>query len=132
MSAQNRKKIVRQFFKLIMEGKQKNSLRFFAPKARQHNPFVKGGMSELFDAMSAVQNEPPKYSDPYLALRKVIAEGNMVAVYTELLNSRSKPSKGGLRQAHLFRFNKSDKIVEYWDITQMIEPGTPNTANAFG
>lgn len=131
MSVQNRKKIVRQFFKLIMEGKQKNSLRFFAPKARQHNPFVKGGMSALFDAMSAVQNEPPKYSDPFLAVRKVIADGNMVVVHTELLNSKSKPGEGGLRQAHIFRFNKNDKIVEYWDITQSIERDLPNAANAF-
>jgi predicted SnoaL-like aldol condensation-catalyzing enzyme len=131
MTIQNRKKIVRQFFKLIMEGKQMESLRFFAPKARQHNPFVKGGMSELFDAMSAVQNEPPKYPDPSFAIKKVIAEEDMVSVYTELLNSKARPGKGGLRQAHLFRFNASDKIVEYWDLTQMIESDMPNAANAF-
>jgi predicted SnoaL-like aldol condensation-catalyzing enzyme len=131
MSIQNRKKIVRQIFKLIMKGKQKEGLLFFAPKARQHNPYVKGGMEQLFDAMSAVQSEAPKYPDPYFAIKKVIAEGNMVAVHTEMQNSRAKPSEGGLRQVHLFRFNSSDKIVEYWDLTQTIEPDMPNAANAF-
>ncbi len=55
----------------------------------------------------------------------------MVA-HTELLNSKSDPKKGGLRQAHVFRFGSDNRIIEYWDITQFIDPnGMPNAANAF-
>jgi predicted SnoaL-like aldol condensation-catalyzing enzyme len=61
-------------------------------------------------------------------IRHVLAEGDFVAVHTVL--SSSKPSEGGLRQVHLFRFSQ-DKIVEYWDITQDIHEMMPNAAGAF-
>jgi predicted SnoaL-like aldol condensation-catalyzing enzyme len=60
----------------------------------------------------------------------VIEDGDFVAVYTQLLGTKSDPSKGGLRQVHLFRFD-GDKIAEYWDVTQTILPSIPNPANAF-
>jgi predicted SnoaL-like aldol condensation-catalyzing enzyme len=130
-NSENRKKIVRDFFKLVGQGRQKEGLRFFAANCKQHNPYVNGGMDALFNAMTSVQQEAPKYPDPYFAVKHVIADGNMVAVHTELLTSRSKPSEGGLRQVHLFRFARSDKIVEYWDITQQIEASMSNAAGAF-
>lgn len=42
-----------------------------------------------------------------------MADEDMVAVHTELLDSKSRPGLGGLRQVHLFRF-EGDKIAEYW------------------
>ena len=126
-----RKKIVSEFFELVSQGRQREGLRFFAPDCRQHNPYVHGGMDALFESMAAVQKEAPKFTDPYFAVKSILADGDMVAVHTELLGSKSKPGAGGLRQVHLFRFGKSNKIVEYWDITQMVEPNMSNTANAF-
>jgi predicted SnoaL-like aldol condensation-catalyzing enzyme len=60
----------------------------------------------------------------------VIVDGDFVAVHTQLLNSKSNPTEGGLRQVHLFRF-EGNKIVEYWDITQQILPSMPNARGAF-
>ena len=37
-----------------------------------------------------------------LNVKHVLADGELVAAHTELLNSKSKPIKGGLRQVHLF------------------------------
>ncbi|MGA2664751.1 MAG: nuclear transport factor 2 family protein [Nitrososphaerales archaeon] len=129
--SRRRKKVVREFFGLVSQGRQKESLRFFAADCRQHNPYVKGGMEALFDAMAAAQQAAPNYPDPSFAVKKVIVDGNMVAAHTELLSSASKPGEGGLRQVHLFRFGRGDRIVEYWDITQTIQPEMPNPANAF-
>jgi predicted SnoaL-like aldol condensation-catalyzing enzyme len=53
-----------------------------------------------------------------------------VAAYTELLNNKSTPAEGGLRQVHLFRFS-DDKIMEYWDVSQYVAPNMPNVAGAF-
>lgn len=128
---QARKKIVRDFFKLVLQGRQKEGLRFFAADCRQHNPYVRGGMDALFDAMAAAQREEPKHPDPSFAVKSVIADGDVVAAHTEMLSSRSKPGEGGLRQVHLFRFGKDDRIVEYWDVTQVVQPDMPNAANAF-
>ncbi len=130
--ARARKRIVRSFFNLVMQGRQKEGLRFFAPSCRQHNPYVSGGMEALFDSMAAAQREAPKYPDPYFEVKRVLCDGDVVAAHTELLASRSNPGAGGLRQVHLFRFGgKRDKVAEYWDITQMVQPDMPNAANAF-
>ncbi len=71
-----------------------------------------------------------KSPEPTLSVKHVLVDGDFVAAHTELLNSKSKPSEGGLRQVHLFRF-EDDKIVEYWDITQQVLPTMPNAAGAF-
>lgn len=131
-SAQNRrKKVVRDFFKLVLQGRHQDGLRFFAVDCKQRNPYVHGGMDALFDTMTAVQQEAPSYPDPEFAVKRVLADGDVVAVHIELLSSKSKPGEGGLRQVHLFRFAKNEKIVEYWDITQQVLPDMPNAANAF-
>jgi predicted SnoaL-like aldol condensation-catalyzing enzyme len=131
VNSRSRKKVVRDFFKLVVQGRQMDGLRFFAANCKQHNPYVHGGMDALFNAMKAVQQQAPKYPDPAFAIKKILADGDMIAVHTELISSKSKPSEGGLRQAHLFRFDNDNKIVEYWDITQQVRLDMPNAANAF-
>ncbi len=109
----------------------KDGLRFFAPDCKQHNPYVSGGMDTLMESMaSAVKEMGPKSPDAEFKVANVVAEGDTVVVHTNLVGSRTKPELGGLRQAHVFRFNEN-KIVEYWDITQTITPDMPNARNAF-
>ncbi len=80
--------------------------------------------------MAAMKESASKITEPDLRLRYVLEDGEIVAVYTQLLYNRSKPETGGLRQVHLFRFG-GDRIVEYWDITQPIDFSMPNAAGAF-
>ena len=126
-----RKKVVRDFFRLVTQGRQSDGLRLFAADCRQHNPYVRGGMKDLFESMSTAQREAPKYPDPTFRIKRILADGDMVAVHTELLGSGSNPGAGGLRQVHLFRFGRGGKIVEYWDVTQGVMPDMPNAENAF-
>jgi len=127
----NRKKIIEEYFGLISQGKFKEGLRFFSPDCKTHNPFVGGNMENIFNAMIAANKDyGPKYPEAQFSLKQVLAEGDYVAAYTQLMASPTKPAEGGLRQMHLFRFN-GDKIVEYWDITQNIMPNTPNPAGSF-
>ncbi|MEJ2251483.1 MAG: nuclear transport factor 2 family protein [Candidatus Lokiarchaeota archaeon] len=120
-----------EYFKLVSMGKFREGLNFFAPDCKTHNPFVAGSIEKLTDAMIeaskdlGAQNEEPEFT-----VKHVLAEGDLIAVHTELLNSKSKPSEGGLRQVHLFRF-EGDKIVEYWDITQQVLSNMPNASGAF-
>jgi predicted SnoaL-like aldol condensation-catalyzing enzyme len=125
------KNIAKEYFKLISAGEYKEGLRFFASDCKTHNPFVAGSIETLTDAMIAASKDIGAQSkEPSFAVRNVLADGDLVAVHTELLNSKSKPGEGGLRQVHLFRF-KGDKIVEYWDVTQQILPNMPNARGAF-
>lgn len=127
----DRKNIVTEYFRLIGTGMFKEGLRFFAADCKTHNPFVAGGMDALTEAMiAASKNISAQSSQPEFVLRHLLVDGDLVAVHTQLLNAKTNPSKGGLRQVHLFRF-KGDKIVEYWDITQQILPSMPNAREAF-
>ncbi len=126
------KTIALEFFKLIQAGQFKEGLRFFAPDCKTHNPYVAGSINDLMDAMIAANKDGvAKYPKAEFAVRHALVDGDLVAVHTELINNKSAPSEGGLRQIHLFRF-QDGKIVEYWDISQFVMPNLPNTAAAFG
>lgn len=127
----NHRNITIEFFKLIKEEKFKESLRFFAADCKTHNPYVSGSMENLVDAMIVANKDfREQNKEPEFAVKHILADKDFVAAHTELLNSKSKPSEGGLRQVHLFRF-EDDKIVEYWDITQQVLPNMPNARGAF-
>jgi predicted SnoaL-like aldol condensation-catalyzing enzyme len=126
-----RKKIISEFFRLVREGRPRDGLKYFASGCVQHNPYVHGGMDALLNSMlAAMKDSASKITEPDFRLRYVLEEGDLIAVYTQLLYNRSKPEMGGLRQVHLFRFG-GNKIVEYWDITQAIDPTMPNAVGSY-
>lgn len=131
VSSSHRKDIVTDFFRLIGEGRPKDGLKYFAASCVQHNPYVRGGMDALLDSMAAVQREQGELTEPNILLKHVVEQGDTVVAHTQILFSKTELSKGGLRQAHIFRFGSGDEIVEYWDITQVVQPDMPYAANAF-
>jgi len=125
------KNIVNEYFELIMQGKFKDGLRFFAPDCRTHNPYVQGDIAKLTDAMISASNDmSTQMSQPEFLIKHIFVDGQFVAVHTQLLNDKLNPGEGGLRQVHIFRF-QDEKIVEYWDITQQILSSMPNAGGAF-
>jgi len=128
------KDIVVEFLRLVGSGKPEDGLIFFDPDCKTHNPYTAGGIKELIDAMIADQKQSAQgiikgsQADFRLIIRQVLADGDMVVVHTQVAGS--KPSDGGLRQAHIFRFI-GNKIVEYWDITPNMPENSPNAAGAF-
>jgi predicted SnoaL-like aldol condensation-catalyzing enzyme len=126
------KEIALSFFRLIAppEGPMA-ALRIFDPKCRHHNPYCAPGMKALLSEMAKVQQDmkandmPP---DPIFEIKHVIVDGNMVAIHTTL-QSKSKRTKG-FRQIHMFRF-RGDKVVEYWDVTQMAPKEAKYPKNMF-
>jgi predicted SnoaL-like aldol condensation-catalyzing enzyme len=120
-----------EYFRLLSVGKFKEGLCFFASDCKTHNPYLSGTIEDLTDAMiEASKDLGAQNAEPEFTVKNVLADGELVAVHTELLNAKSKPSEGGLRQVHLFRFD-GNKIVEYWDITQQILSDMPNASGAF-
>ena len=127
----DRKRMAIDYFRLVESGKFKEGLRFFSPDCMTHNPYIAGDMKTLTEGMiEANKKGTSEYPNAKFTVRQVLADGDYVAVHTELLNNKSKPSEGGLRQIHLFRF-EDDKIVEYWDVTQQVMQDMPNAAAAF-
>ena len=127
----DRKNIVIEYFKLEALGMFKQGIQFFASDCKTHNPFMNVSIEGLIDAMVAGSKDfSMQSSNIEFKVQQILADGDLVAAYTTMLNNKSKPSEGGLRQIHLFRF-KGDKIVEYWDVTQQIMPNMPNAEGAF-
>ncbi len=130
-TARSRKSIVREYFRLVGQGRFQDGLRFFADDCVTHNPFFAGTMGDIANGQAAASRDSATmFPDPAFRVEHVLEDGNLVAVHTVLLGSRAEPGNGGLRQVHLFRF-KGDKVVEYWDITQMVTRDQPNAAGAF-
>ena len=130
----NHKKIIEEYFALVSQQKFNEGLKFFAQNCKTHNPYISGNMEILTNAMARASKEmtgQSSSSNVEFAVENILADGDFAAAYTQLLNNKSKPAEGGLRQIHLFRFNGDDKIVEYWDITQQVTPDMPNAAGAF-
>jgi predicted SnoaL-like aldol condensation-catalyzing enzyme len=125
-----RKKIVEKFFASLMEPDE--ALKLFAPDCKQYNPYVKGGMDALMKSMEEARvSMGSEFPDPEFIIKAILIDGNLAAAHTELLAQKGKPNKGGLRQVHLFQFGPQNKIVKYWDITQLITSAMPYPANAF-
>jgi predicted SnoaL-like aldol condensation-catalyzing enzyme len=122
--------IVSEYFKLVAARKFEESLKFFSPNCKTHNPYIKGNMKTLADAQKAASKDMPNTQNASFLVKNLLTEGETVAAFTELLFKKANPGEGGLRQVHVFRF-EGDKIVEYWDVTQMVTNDLPNAAGAF-
>jgi predicted SnoaL-like aldol condensation-catalyzing enzyme len=127
----DRKEIAVEFLNLGLKGKFKEGLKFFSPDCTTHNPYIAGNIDTLTSAMDTANAQgTAQYVEAEFKVKHALTDGEFVAVHTELLNNKSKPEEGGLRQIHLFRFS-GHKIIEYWDITQQILPSMPNASGAF-
>jgi predicted SnoaL-like aldol condensation-catalyzing enzyme len=130
--AERNKKVALSFFELIAppDGPMA-ALKIFGPRCRHHNPYSPPGMKALLKEMARVQQDAGDAdmpTDPVFEIKQVMADDDMVMVYTTM-RSRSQRSKG-FRQVHLFRF-KGDKVVEYWDVTQLAPSEAKWAANMF-
>lgn len=131
MQESDRKAIAVDFFKLVGQGRFREGLQFFSPDCKTHNPYIAGNIESLIAAMEKANEQgKTQYPQAQFSIKHTLADGDLVAVHTELLSDKAKLSEGGLRQIHLFRF-EGDKIVEYWDVTQQVLPSMPNAAGAF-
>ena len=125
-----RKNIIMEVLNLFGSSKFKEVLPFFASDCKTHNPYISGGMDSLTDAMIVASKDMMGDSEAEFSVKHVMFDGDFIAAYTQLLNNKSKPEDGGLRQVHIFRF-REDKIVEYWDVTQELRSDMPNASGAF-
>ncbi len=125
------KQAIMELMALWRQGKFQEGLRFFSPDCKTHNPYFAGSISALADAQVAANKEgAAQHPHAEFRVKNVLADGEMVAAYTQLFSEKSKPGAGGLRQVHLFRFDDG-LVAEYWDVTQQVTPEMPNAAGAF-
>ena len=113
------------FLMLASNGKAREAFEQYAsPVLRHHNPYFDASAQMLADAMDENARENP---DKSLDVKHVLADGELVAVHSYV---RMKPGDLGIAVVHLFRFEKG-RIIELWDIGQMVPEESPNTNGMF-
>jgi predicted SnoaL-like aldol condensation-catalyzing enzyme len=124
MANQNKDAAV-SFLKMASSGDVREAYsKFVGPGFRHHNPYFEGSAAVLMIAMQENAHENPNKT---LDVKRVIAEGDLVAVHSHV---RQNPDDLGGAVVHLFRF-ENGRIVELWDLGQPVPGESPNQYGMF-
>lgn len=80
----------------------------------QHNPMVADGGQAFIDTFAPFLKQNPQSR---ASVKRVIAEGDLVALH---VHSQLSPEDKGEAVVDIFRFDKDGKIVEHWDVIQVV------------
>ncbi|HET9909270.1 MAG TPA: nuclear transport factor 2 family protein, partial [Anaerolineales bacterium] len=98
--------------------------KFVGEGFRHHNPYFEGSAEALEVGMQENADQNPEKT---LDVKQVLAEGALVAVYSEVHHNRGDR---GAAVMHLFRF-ENGRIVELWDVGQEVPETSPNQYGMF-
>lgn len=89
-----------------------------------HNQYFAGDRASLLAAMKEASISHPNKS---LTVKRIIEEENIVITHSHVISKSDDPDVAVL---HIFRF-VNDKIVELWDLGQLIDRKSPNKNGMF-
>ncbi len=117
------KQIAKEFLQLVGTGKVRDGFdKFISHDFRHHNQYSKGDRESLLRAMKdAHKSMPNKLIDTKFCYE----EGDTV-----ITHSLVEMAEASIAVVHIFRF-QNDKVVEFWDLGQLINKDSPNENGLF-
>lgn len=120
------KKVVVDFFELAINQKKplEATKKYIGDKYIQHNPHAANGAAAFVSYFEAKFKKKPNYK---IIIKRVIAEGDFVVVHS---NGKDNDKDSGLAIVDIMRLEKG-KIVEHFDVVQMVPTFSPNGNTMF-
>lgn len=126
MDIERNKKSAVEFYDLMFNKSlpEKAIEMYVGDKYTQHNPDV-GDEKQAF--ISYFEKMAREYPDKRVSIKRVIGEGQFVVLHCHQVWPGAEEYAG----IDIFRFDQKGKIVEHWDVLQIIPKHSQNTNTMF-
>lgn len=122
------KKIVVDFYQTAFDGNPEKAVAdHLGPVYIQHNPQAPDGPEAFIGFVNWLRGEFPNLR---LEVKRVIAEGDIVATHSHLDLDPGDPGNPGRALADYFRL-EDGKVVEHWDVIQDVPTEAANNNGMF-
>ena len=119
------KKVVVDYYQTAFNGNPEKAVAdHFGDRYIQHNPQAEDGPEAFIGFVKWLRGEYPELN---LHIKRVIAEGDMVATHSHLV---LVPGEPGRALADFFRV-ENGKVVEHWDVIQDVPKSSTNSNGMF-